>query len=299
MNKKEEINVLISINKKFLYNSEELIFSVLCYSSEIVHIFLMYQENELCETDIEHIKNFVEKTGKGYISFIKINASILKGAPVTDNEGFFFGVEAYSRLFCAFKLPENVKKILYLDVDMVCTGDIKELYDISVSNKSWVAVKDEGIKKEDLERLDLPNDHNYINSGMLLINIEKLRKNFSEESIASLIMKNKDVLVYPDQDFINKCFSEDIKIIDKKYNLLAKSVRYNDLKSKPLIIHYAGYAKPWNDNVSRFDKEFLIPYYEILKLQGNDKKDKLEELLNKHKIYGYSNFSGNEGEVNE
>lgn len=281
------MNILMSVNKRFLKYSEEMIFSLLYYSSEKIDLYLMYQETELKNYELEYISKFVSKTKKGKVIPIKIDADILKKAPVTDNEGNFFGIEAYSRLFCTFKLPKEIDKILYLDVDMICTGDIKELYSIPFESKTWIAVQDYGIKQKDLKRLGLPDEHKYINSGMLLINIEKLRKEYTTEKIVNLILDNRNILIYPDQDFINKFFAGDIKIIDSKYNLLAKNVAYKDLKEKPLIIHYAGSIKPWEDDVSRFEKEYIEPYYETLRLQGNNKKEKLQELLEKHKTYGY------------
>ncbi len=127
----------------------------------------------------------------------------------------------------------------------------------------------------------------YINSGMLLINVKKLKENYTKNEIARLIAENSKVLLYPDQDFINKVFAGKIKIIDNKYNLIAKDVRYKQLQTKPLIIHYAGSFKPWDENVSRFDREFIEPYYEILKLQKEKKSKKLNDILKKHQSYGY------------
>lgn len=283
------INVLVSVNQKFLEHVEEMIFSILFFSSRQVHIYLMYQENELSKNDISNLSIFVEKTKKGKIIPIEFKTDNLKGMPVTDNEGSFFGMEAYSRLFCAFKIPKEIDKILYLDADMICTGDIKELYDISFDGKTWVACRDKGIKDSDLKRLGLKENCKYINSGMLLLNVKKLRDDYTEIDITNLIRENEKILIYPDQDFINKIFENDIKIINSKYNLIAKDTRYKELESKPLIIHYAGSVKPWSDDVSRFDEEFIKPYYEILRLQQETKKEKLEKILKKHKVYGYNN----------
>lgn len=285
----KNINILFSVNKKFLEFLEEIIFSILYYSSEKVNIYLMYQENELNNEDIKNIIDFVEETINGKIIPIKFDASRLNGVPITDDEGSFFGMEAYSRLFCPFKLPKEVDKILYLDADMICTGDINELYNIPFDGKTWVACEDKGIKKKDLKRLGLGEKQKYINSGMLLINVEKLRRDYTEEIIINLINENKKVLIYPDQDFINKVFVNDIKIVDCRYNLIAKDVRYSELNIKPLIIHYAGSVKPWSDDVSRFDKEFIEPYYEVLRLQKDKKSEKLDKLLKEHYIHGYNN----------
>ena len=283
----DKINILLSVNKKFFEHIEELIASLLHYSSKNLNIYLMYVQDELSQDDIKHIENFVNNMGNGKIFSVLFDIKHLEGMPVTDDEGSFFGMEAYSRLFCAFKLPKDVEKILYLDADMICTGDIAELYNIDFEDKMWGACKDNGIREKDLNRLELPLNYSYINSGMLLINVNKIRKWYTEKDIAKMIRDVHEILIYPDQDFINKFFWNDIKIVKNKYNLIAKDIRYKDLKEKPLIIHYAGSSKPWDEDVSRFDKEYIEPYYESMRLQGEYKKEKLKNLIRSHEKYGY------------
>ena len=229
------------------------------------------------------------KQESGELIPILFDAKCINGVPTTIDDGSYFGLEAYSRLFGAFKVPQNVNKLLYLDVDMVCTGDISELYDIEFEDKIWVGCIDGGIELADLERIQVPSNYKYINSGVLLINVQKIRKLYKEEDMVRLIMKNLKYIKYCDQDFINKEFNDEIKIIDSKYNLLAKCVRYNELKEKPLIIHYAGSIKPWQNNVSRFEIEYLKPYYEAMRLQGDCKREKLNDLKFEHAKYGYRN----------
>ncbi len=281
------INILLSVNKKFLEYVEELIITLTHYSSKKINFYLMYIEEELNREDLQKISEFILNTKKANIITVKFDTNNLEGVPITDDEGAYFGLESYSRLFSAFKLPKNIDKILYLDADMICSGDIAELYDIDFEGKTWCACEDLGVTKKHLYRIGFPNNYKYINSGMLLINLQKLRENYTERDIVRLIRENQDKLVYPDQDFINLIFKDDIKIISNKYNLVIKDVRFNKLKEKPLIIHYAGSFKPWDDNVSRFEIEYMMPYYDAMRMQGEYKKDKLDTLLNKHKKYGY------------
>lgn len=283
-----QINILMSVNKKFLEHIEELVYSLVNYTDKTLKIYLMYVETELNNDDLEYIKKFVEGTNQATVEPVKFDVRALEGMPVTDNEGAFFGMEAYSRLFCAFKLPEDMERILYLDADMICTGNIEELYNLDFDDKIWVAAPDNGIQEKDLNRLGLPLDYKYINSGMLLINLKKLRANYTERFIVEKIRENKDILIYPDQDFVNKIFKDEIKVVSTKYNLIAKDVRYKDLDEKPLIIHYAGSTKPWHDDVSRFEIEYIEPYYTAMRIQGENKKEKLEKLIEKHKEHGYN-----------
>ena len=169
------MNVLFSFNKNFLENEEEMIFSLLYYSSENICLYLMYLENEISKEDIKYMSEFVSRTGKGKMIPIKFDTTSINQMPVDDGDGNFFGLEAYSRIFCAFLLPDEVEKILYMDADMVCTGDIKEIYDINLEGRLLGASKDLGIMPKDLKRLGLPIDYPYINSGMLLIDVKKQR----------------------------------------------------------------------------------------------------------------------------
>ena len=211
-----QINILMSVNKKFLEHIEELVYSLVNYTDKNLKIYLMYVETELNNDDLEYIKKFVEGTNQATVEPVKFDVRALEGMPVTDNEGAFFGMEAYSRLFCAFKLPEDMERILYLDADMICTGDIEELYNLDFDDKIWVAAPDNGIQEKDLNRLGLPLDYKYINSGMLLINLKKLRANYTERFIVEKIRENKDILIYPDQDFVNKIFKDEIKVVSTK-----------------------------------------------------------------------------------
>jgi len=58
------INILMSVNKAFLEHSEEMIYSLLYYSSRPITIYLMYLEQELNDKDLQYLKEFVSKTGK-------------------------------------------------------------------------------------------------------------------------------------------------------------------------------------------------------------------------------------------
>lgn len=284
-----EVNVLISINRNFLAHSEEMLFSLIHYCSTKINIYMMYQESEIEKIDIERLSNFISNAGNAELIPIKFDMRILEGARTTADDGYFFGLEAYSRLFSPFYIPKEIDKILYLDTDIICLGDIKELYDMSFEDKTWIAVEDKFVSQNHLESIGISKQHKYINSGVLLINLKKLRKNYKEKDFLEIIVNNSKDWIYPDQDFINKVFSDDIKVIQSKYNLLAKGENYNDIKEKPLIIHYAGCVKPWNEDVSRFNIEFLEHYYEMFRLQGNEKIKKLNKILEKHRIYGYKN----------
>jgi lipopolysaccharide biosynthesis glycosyltransferase len=103
----------------------------------------------------------------------------------------------------------------------------------------------------------------YINSGVLLMNLQMLRKHMHPEEIYEYIHKHKQVLLLPDQDVLSALYGKKTLLVDSLlYNLTEKYVRaYNFrllpgafkinldwIRSNTVIIHYCGKNKPWKTN---------------------------------------------------
>lgn len=270
MKEKEEMNLLVSVNQKYLKELKEMLFSFAYYNKEYLNIYLM--NIELTEDHLKDLGKFIQKKCHGRLIPIKFDSSSIQNMPVTDGEGNYFGLEAYSRLFSPYLLPQDLDRLLYLDADMICGDSVKELYNMDFDGNYILACQDKAVSAEDKERLGLPANYLYINSGMLLMNLAEIRKNFTREDIVHLIIEQSSILKYPDQDFINKNFAGKIKIVSDKFNLLVKDAKKEELTFKPAIYHYAGSVKAWDENVNRFDIEFIKPYYKCLFLERKYRK---------------------------
>ena len=89
-------------------------------------------------------------------------------------------------------IPEIPDKILYLDIDMMVGGDIAKLYNIDIEGYEYAAVKEKyGCW---LIRPD------YINAGMLLLNIKEIKKTGLLQKARKLIQTKK--MLFADQDAI-------------------------------------------------------------------------------------------------
>ncbi len=89
-------------------------------------------------------------------------------------------------------VPNMPEKLLYLDIDMMANGDISKLYNIDISEYEYAAVK------EKYGSVILYPD--YINAGMLLLNMKKIKETGLLEKARELI-KNKKLL-FADQSAI-------------------------------------------------------------------------------------------------
>lgn len=73
-------------------------------------------------------------------------------------------------------LPENVNRILYLDCDTIVRHNLNKLWSTTLDETEVIAA---GIKptvaQKTRNRLNLPQDRYYYNSGVLLVDLAKWR----------------------------------------------------------------------------------------------------------------------------
>lgn len=173
---------------------------------------------------------------------------------------FHIPVVAYYRLVCADVLDAD--KAIYLDSDLVVELDIAELYEIDIDDYYVAGVIDIGMVKHPnyalwhSENYNMKNYSDYINSGVLLMNLALMRKdNIVELFLKELGEKN----AWIDQDIINRICTGKIRLVDWKFNYQTGysdedyewNYKYSERSGGREIIHYAGSEKPWGNRFVR------------------------------------------------
>ena len=108
-------------------------------------------------------------------------------------------------------VPDMPEKILYLDIDMMANGDISELYNIDISEYEYAAVKEKYGSKI------IKSD--YINAGMLLLNMKKIKETKLFVKARDMIKTKK--LLFADQDAIYRSTTKKL-LVPRIYNEQAK-----------------------------------------------------------------------------
>lgn len=148
------------------------------------------------------------------------------------------------RLFLPEILAED--KVIYLDCDLVINLDLKELWDEDTRGNSIAGAVDEGICSKysrSKMRSVIGSDKDYLNAGVLVMNLKKIR---GEHSLFSESMDYLDSCmnaIMRDQDALNHIFINDKTVLDRKYNRFASTVSAEE-GFEDKIIHFAG-KKPW------------------------------------------------------
>ncbi len=181
----------------------------------------------------------------------------LEGAPVSAR----YPKEIYYRIFAAKYLPQSLDRVLYLDPDLIVNGNIKELYNLPMEDYYFAAASHTGpfLRKFNQLRLDMEDESPYINSGVMLMNLRKLREEQDYEEVFRFIEKRKNLLILPDQDIISSLYGSKIYALDTyRYNMtellyqmhapFERDLNLDWVRNHAVIIHYCGRNKPWKEN---------------------------------------------------
>ena len=161
----------------------------------------------------------------------------------------YYSKTTYFRLFIPNLYPQYTKA-LYLDSDIVVLEDVADLYNTNMENYLVAAAPDDVIQtikvfQEYAEKVDgVANYRNYFNAGVLLMNLDELRKfNFQEKFLYSL--DKIKFSVAQDQDYLNRLCKGRVKIVDPNWNrmpIAREKENQGDIK----LIHYNLAYKPWH-----------------------------------------------------
>ena len=167
----------------------------------------------------------------------------------------YYSRETYCRIFIPRFFPQY-EKVLYLDCDIVVTGDISELYNTEIGDNLVAAAPEEVMADFDVygtyvEKALGISRNKYFSAGILLINAELYRKENIEGKFIDLM--NRFVFrVTQDEDYLNVLCKDRVKWLPLEWNKSAYAVegraKFDSTKLK--IIHYKINWKPWHyDNV--------------------------------------------------
>lgn len=195
--------------------------------------------------DINSLSLFIRNIGNAELLSINVNELIVINAP----EMKWWSREMYYRLFAADIIAE--KRALWLDADIIVNSDISSFYYQDLEGNCLCVCR--GNNQTGVGRLQLPKDHIYFNSGVLLMDLERIREHYNKSDFIRCLEMYCDVLEAPDQDVLNIVFHGKTKYEDERlynhevfgFSVIDKaevSYIYNDAK----IIHYNGPIKPWN-----------------------------------------------------
>ncbi len=149
-------------------------------------------------------------------------------------------ISQYSRLFISSLLPEGIKKILYLDCDILVVKSIKELWNLDLHENTVAALMD-AFSRYYRVNIGLKPDDIMFNSGVMLVDLGKWKEQKIEEKLLNFISEKNGNIQQGDQGALNAVLSDNIYCFEPCFNSVSIyfDFSYDELMvyRKPLVFY--------------------------------------------------------------
>lgn len=270
------MNILFSIDERFVEPMLTTLYSIRINNPQPHFDIFVLQKQPLAQN--QRISQWCEAYQMTYHPIL-IDAEAFQHAPVLKH----WNETIYYRLLAHDYLPHHLERVLYLDADILCINALDSLYDLEMganyyAGASYGRLINETREKFNRLRLQNPQLEEYINTGVLLINLEACRQNVSDKVIFDYIEANRRLLLLPDQDVLNGLYGAHIHLIpDEIYNYDVRYPKVYELFSEhpmtaqrvmqeTVFLHYCGKDKPWNAKTNN-DFNLLYLHYQAKREQ--------------------------------
>ena len=296
------IHLGLALDNKYLYPLLVCLTSILENRAKTTFYIIHIQVSKnLNKGYFEKINKLIERYGKEASNITYYNMGDDFRGAIT---GSHISTAAYYRIALPSLLP-NVDKIIYTDTDVINFKDLYEMYSLKFNDKKYfMGTLDQIGLLNELKQLGIYTQK-YMNSGILLMNLKGMRKDGIEQKIRKFIFSH--YLDHHDQTAINGACYDNYEILSFKYatfvfnslkdmkewnNKQNKLYRYNDYELnqafyEPILLHYAGWTKPWDKSYSKINGEYwwyyakLSGFYEEILKNYNFDKNTIEKKLEK------------------
>ena len=136
-------------------------------------------------------------------------------------------------------LPEELKRVLYLDPDTLVINSLLPLWELELDGHLFAAAAHTGKTEiaNNVNRFRLGTEGDYYNSGVLLMDLERCRNEIHTEELFDYVSNHGDELILPDQDILNALYGGRVLAVDPRGRLSdrlqADSHRKNSFRRQP------------------------------------------------------------------
>lgn len=255
---KQVIPIFFSVNDAYAPYLAVALTSMKENASKDYNYRIHILNDDICEENRNRLSRLSDESF--HLEFISLSDKLRRIDPEgklnKHKFGAFSSLTIYFRLFIPSLFPQYDKGI-YLDSDILVPGDISLLYRQKMGDNLIGAVADYSIQHiapfmRYIDMYDGVDHRNYINSGVLLLNMKRLREVDIEGKFLSLMHEYGLRTVAPDQDYLNVLCWGGIHYLDPNWDAMP-SERISDFDN-PQIIHFNLASKPWlNESVPYSD----------------------------------------------
>ncbi len=270
------INVAYSTDSGYIYPTIVSMTSLMKnLNYETFCKFTILVSNNVTDRQIRKLNTVENKYENCSINIVNM------GEKYSNSEVSCWSKAMYYRL-CLPEILKYEKKCIYVDGDTIIRKDLTDMFNnIDMNNYYIAGIRDMNTvinqHSKHHETLGIPDLNSYVCSGVLIMNLEKLRNDNMTQKFNEIIEKNDNsknkFLHFPDQDTLNMACYGNILVLPFKYGALVHTSLKNSYETSeyaqwasnkhdwdegrtdPVIVHYTG-EKPWNNIKRDFGPEW-------------------------------------------
>ena len=244
----------------------------------VIHVLSDY----ISERNVGKLQDLVGSYPFAELNVVIVDDSKLRGLKDT------WTIYTWYRVLLPEILDKDVHRVLYLDADVLVTGNIGELFRLDMTGKAIAGTID--FQSKDIstyKRCGYEPEKEYVCAGIMLMNLDYWREHDIANQVVRWGRDNNDRIQFPDQDSINYICRNAKILLPLKYDIVdgffhddyyyqhyPRELR--ECVDAPVIIHYAGQA-PWvvelsnhllQDEWEKYNRELKEPVNKIYQSKG-------------------------------
>lgn len=256
---KNGFDILVTFDQNYIAPFKVMLKSLLMNNpGETVRIWLLH--SAIPKKELDELQEHCSFHGVP-MTAVLVDRSLFQNAPITSR----YPQEMYYRLISTQLLPKSLNKVLYLDIDLLVINPLRPLWEMPLDDYTFAAAShtDPNGMVNGINQIRLNTQHDYYNTGVMLINLERARSLICLEEIFRFVEDHKLELILPDQDVFNTIYGhQTLPLDDAVWNYDARNFALYLLRSSGVydlnwimkntaILHFCGKSKPWSTNVPK------------------------------------------------
>ncbi len=249
MSERTTIPIFFTIDDKFPFYLDCAIRSIMDNASPAYDYRFHILYEHLTDEDMENIRSAVRPPYE--IEFMQLEEGFkgITNRPENYLRCDYFTLSIFYRIFLGDLFPQYDKGI-YLDADVIVPGDISEMYEKDLAGNIIGACPDLSIVGLPTfvaafeQAVGVPIDQ-YINSGVLLLDLKQMREVSFGEHFLNLLNTYHFETITPDQDYINAMCYGKVLFLGEEWDAMPPADGKRPILSDPKLIHYNLFRKPW------------------------------------------------------
>lgn len=254
------VHVACAAAGPYVAHSAGMLHSVLTHAGDL-HVHYLHGP-ELPRAEAAALEALVGGLG-GTLTRYPVAPERLAGLPVHPQ----FTAAMWHRILLPELLPD-LPRVLYLDVDALALDALEPLWETSLDGALAGAVRNvfQHDHRHRPRELGLPGERDYLNSGVLLLDLDALRREGVAAQLRAVALERGGGLAWPDQDVLNLVLAGRWRALPPRWNATnalwafgPAARRAHGLRARraarahPAIRHFEGPEanKPWHPDCTQ------------------------------------------------